>query len=127
MGRTASLSRLPASVLEAELRRRQRSVGTLERRRNRLASKLDALDRQIDLLGGNGASRRGGARARNKMTLNEALVGVIKGRPLSVTEAAEAVQRAGYRTNSSNFRTQVNIALIKGGFKRVGRGRYVAK
>jgi hypothetical protein len=44
-----------------------------------------------------------------------------------VTEAAEAVQRAGYRTNSPNFRTRVNIALIRGGFKRVGRGQYVAK
>ncbi len=46
----------------------------------------------------------------------------------SVTDAAEAVQKAGYRTNSSNFRTQVNLALIKGGkFKRVGRGLYTAK
>jgi hypothetical protein len=127
MPRPTTLARLSISALEAELRRRQRSAGTLERRRNRLAAKLDALDRQIDLLGGNGVSRRGGIRARNKMTLNQALVSVIKGKPLSVTEAADAVQRTGYRTNSSNFRTQVNIALIKGGFKRVGRGQYVAR
>jgi hypothetical protein len=36
-------------------------------------------------------------------------------------------QRAGYRTNSINFRTQVNIALIKGPVKRAGRGMYTAK
>ena len=127
MARPSSLARLSISDLEAEIRRRQRSTGTLERRRARLAARLDALDRKIELLGGTASPRGGGTRAKNKMTLNEALVSVIKGKPLSVTEAAEAVQRAGYRTNSSNFRTQVNIALIKGGFKRVGRGQYVAK
>ncbi len=61
------------------------------------------------------------------MTLADALASVIKGKPLSVTEAAEAVQKVGYRTNSNNFRTQVNIAMIKGPFKRVGRGQYAAK
>jgi hypothetical protein len=41
---------------------------------------------------------------------------------------ADAVQKAGYRTSSSHFRTQVNIALSKSGkFKRVGRGQYTAK
>jgi hypothetical protein len=30
-------------------------------------------------------------------------------------------------TNSNNFRTQVNLALIKGPFKRVGRGEYTAR
>jgi hypothetical protein len=46
---------------------------------------------------------------------------------MNVTDAAAAVQRAGSRTNSSNFRTQVNIALITWPFKRVGRGEYAAK
>ena len=38
--------------------------------------------------------------------------------------ADEAVLKAGYRTNSSHFRTQVNVVLIKGGCKRMGRGKY---
>ena len=45
----------------------------------------------------------------------------------ALSDAAEAVVKAGYRTISNNFRTQVNIALIKGPFKRVGRGEYTAK
>jgi hypothetical protein len=57
-----------------------------------------------------------------------ALTKVLSGKTMSVVDAAEAVKKAGYRTNSQNFRTQVNIALIKsGGFKRVGRGEYTAK
>ncbi len=122
------LANLSSAVIEFELRRRKRTLGRLERNRDRLAAKLDALDRQIELLGGgtNGRAARG-SRPRNTMTLADALTSVIKGKPLSVTEAAEAVQKVGYRTNSNNFRTQVNIALIKGPFKRVGRGQYAAK
>ena len=32
-----------------------------------------------------------------------------------------------HRTNSNTFRTQVNISLIQGPFKRVGRGEYTAR
>jgi hypothetical protein len=61
------------------------------------------------------------------MNLTDSLAAALKGKTVSVGDAAEAVQQAGYRTNSSNFRTQVNIALIKGPFKRVGRGEYTAR
>jgi hypothetical protein len=62
------------------------------------------------------------------MTLAETMAKVLKGKTMRVTDIAEAVQKAGYRTNSNHFRTQVNIALIKsGGFKRTGRGQYTAK
>ena len=41
---------------------------------------------------------------------------------------ADAVQRAGYKTSSSTFRTIVNITLIKSGrFKKVSRGQYTLK
>jgi hypothetical protein len=46
---------------------------------------------------------------------------------MTVVDAAEAVKKAGYKSNSKTFRTQVNIALIKGPFKRVGRGTYTAR
>jgi hypothetical protein len=48
---------------------------------------------------------------------------------MRVTDLAEAVQKAGYKTNSKTFRVQCNIALVKRKdlFKRVGRGEYAAK
>ena len=48
---------------------------------------------------------------------------------MRVTEAADAVLQAGYRTKSKTFRVQVNIALVKRAdlFKRVSRGQYTAK
>jgi hypothetical protein len=58
----------------------------------------------------------------------DALERALTGKTMSVTDVAEAVQKAGYRTNSSHFRTQVNIALSKDPrFKRVGRGQYTVK
>ena len=115
--------------LQAEIRRRQRSVGTLERRRAGIVAKIAQLDAKIGSLGGsaNGRAGSGGSRPRNEMTLTETMAKVLKGKTMRVTDIAEAVQKAGYRTNSNNFRTQVNIALIKGPFKRVGRGEYTAK
>lgn len=124
-----SLAKLSVTELQAEIRRRQRSVGTLERRREKLASKLAALNSEIAKLGGSAGSKGGmWRRPRNEMTLTDALAKVLSNKTMSVTDAAEAVKKIGYQTNSNNFRTQVNIALIKSGsFKRVGRGQYTAK
>ena len=136
-----SLARISSAQLQAELRRRERATGTLLRRRGKLQAQVDALDAQIAQLGGsvNGEARRGPGRrtrggtgrrrrAKNGMTLTEALAKALGRRSMSVTEAAAAVRKAGYRTNSKSFRTQVNIALIKSGkFKRVGRGEYAVK
>ena len=125
------LARLSVAQLEREIRRRGRAVGRLERRRAKLADRIATLDDQIRAAGGsvNGrASQTGGSRRfKNKMTLTEALVKAVGSKAMGVEEAMAAVKRGGYRTASSNFRTQVNTALIKGPFKRVGRGRYTAK
>lgn len=62
------------------------------------------------------------------MNLVEALVKLLKGRTMSVTEMTAAVQKAGYKTTSPNFRTIVNQTLIKSDrFKKVARGQYTAK
>jgi hypothetical protein len=47
---------------------------------------------------------------------------------MGVSEAADAVLKAGYQTNAANFRTIVNQTLIKNRsmFKKVGRGQYTA-
>jgi hypothetical protein len=126
-----SLVRLSYADIQSELRRRQRATGTLAKRRDRLAAKLAALEAQIEQMGGSVKGRGrsvAGSRPRNDMTLAEALTKAVGGKAMSVSDAAEAVQKLGYRTNSNNFRTQVNLALIKSGkFKRVGRGEYAAK
>ncbi len=124
-----SLDRLSIAELNAELRRRQRSTGTLQRRYERTMAKASRLRAQIEELGGSvGGTGGGWTRPKNDMTLVEALAAALKGKTMSVTDVAETVQQQGYRTNSNNFRTQVNIALINSGeFKRVGRGEYTAK
>jgi len=129
----SGLTRLSVVELQREIRRRQRGTAALHRRRAKLLAKIEALDAEILAAGGtlDGRTVRapGGGRTRpkNDSTLIEALEGVLKGKTMSVTEAAEAVQRAGYRTSAANFRTMVNIALIKSGkFKRVERGQYTA-
>ena len=76
------------------------------------------------------AKHQGGARRRprNTMNLADALCELLREQTMSVTEIAEAVQKAGYKTSSPNFRTIVNQTLLKDGrFKRMGRGQYTAK
>ncbi len=105
----------------------------LRRRREALAAQLDAIDAELSGLGvalSGGGRGRGGPRKRpkNEMNLVEALQKLLSGRTMSVTDASEAVQRAGYKTSAENFRTIVNQTLINSGkFKRVSRGQYTSK
>lgn len=68
-------------------------------------------------------------RHRNDTNLVGALQKVLDGKTMGVTEAANAVQKAGYKTTSPNFRTIVNQTLIKHTdvFSKQGRGLYTAK
>ena len=124
------LAGLSVAELQAEIRRRQRATKSLHRRRANLLAKIAALDGQILAAGGslNGAAsgpRPGRKRPKNDGSLIDALRAVLKDKTMGVAEAAEAVQKAGYRSSSPNFRTMVNAALIKKKlFKRVERGRY---
>lgn len=126
-----SLSGLSVGELQRELRRRERGVDSLLRKREKLLAKVHALDSEIATLGVAPGAGRGGAtrrRPRNDSNLADALVGVLKTKTLSVTDVAQAVQDAGYVTTSPNFRTIVNQTLIKDKrIKRVGRGLYTAK
>lgn len=80
---------------------------------------------------GSGAGKRRGRRPgrRNASSLVESLRGVLSGKTMSVSEVAEQVQKAGYKTTSPNFRTIVNQALLanKNTFRKVSRGQYTAK
>jgi hypothetical protein len=124
------LSHLTVAELRKELAMRQRKGGALLRKRAKLAEKLKALDAQIAALGvsSSGAIAGGGKRFHNDVSLPDALAAALKGKTLTVGEAMEAVQKAGYRTVSKHFRVQVNIALTKDSrFKRVERGTYTVK
>jgi hypothetical protein len=127
MARRPRLASMSIADLHAEIRRRQRGSKSLFRRRQTLLTKIAALDAQIAAAGAS-PGKSGEPRPRNEMSLMEALRRVLKGKTMSVTDAAEAVQKAGYRTSAANFRTMVNQVLLKkgNGFKKVARGQYTA-
>jgi hypothetical protein len=133
--RTAGLSSLPTDALHLELKRRQRSIGKLLAKRDKLAEQLTELNHQIAALGGPSAAAMEGLtargtprkRPRNDSNLAEALAALLKNQTMSVTQASEEVQRAGYQTTAANFRTIVNQTLIRDKrFKKVSRGKYTA-
>ena len=136
MARPSALSNLSNAEILREIARRERKARTLARRRDKLMQKVALLDAQIEQYGGSAGSARGARagvsgrrRAANSMSLAEALTKVLTNKTMGVTEAAEAVKKAGYATTSPNFRTIVNQALLSNGsaFKRVERGQYTAK
>ncbi len=134
MARKTSISGVSMQVLEQELRRRHAQVGKLQRKRQTLLKRLAKLDEQLSELGANAPATRvgrgGGGRVRpqNKVSLVEALAAVLKGKTMTVSNAAEAVKKSGYKTNAANFRVMVNQAFIKHRniFKKISHGHYTA-
>jgi len=144
----SSLSSVSTAALQAELSRR---VSSLAEQRTQLVAELEALDQELGSIGGASgaapvrrkrgrppgsgrASRKAVARPpragrRNKMNLVDSLHALLKNRTLNVTEISDAVQKAGYKTKSPNFRTIVNQTLINNPklFRRVARGQYSSK
>ncbi|MBT8485572.1 MAG: hypothetical protein HKO59_07155 [Phycisphaerales bacterium] len=130
-GRSGPLADVSIEALQAEFERR---LAALQRRRDELTTELDQLEREIANFEiapapGRRATRPTRKRARNTTNLTEALRKILTDRTMSVSEMAEAVQAAGYRTTSPNFRTIVNQTLIGNPkvFKRVSRGKYTVK
>lgn len=117
---------MSVDALKSEIKRRERALKTLSRKRARVAAKLTKLDVQIEAAGGAPTSRRG--RASNAAPLVPSLVKALGGKTMGVGELAEAVQRSGYRSNAANFRLIVNATLLKHRkvFKKVARGKYSA-
>jgi hypothetical protein len=132
--RSSGISGLSITDLQAELRRRQRALPALQRKRAGLMAKVAAIDAQIAALGGSVGPSGGGARSargrrgpRKDASLVAMLVKVLTDKTMGVIEAGEAVKAAGYESDSPNFRTMVNAALLKKQFfKRVARGQYTA-
>src|SRR5580658_6418120 len=99
MPRPRTRSDLSIAELENILNVSRSKLAVLERKRNKLQKKLDAIDADIASLGG-------GGRVRNEKSLNEMLVEVFtaKGTPMKVAELVDAVKAKGYRSKSANFR-----------------------
>ncbi len=136
MARSSPLASLSIAQLQAELNRRRSGLPRLQKKRAKLAAQLAQIDAQIASLGGAVASgprgrsagsrfSAGATRARNSMTLVEALLRVLDGKSLRVNDAIDAVRKIGYTSDSPSFRVIVNQALLnKKLFKRVSRGVY---
>ena len=132
MAKRVGISGVSTRILQQEIRRRQRQVGALQRKRQTLLKRLQKLDDQLSGLGVGVTAGRvahggiGRVRPQNKVSLVEALASVLKGKTMTVSNAAEAVKKSGYKTNAANFRVMVNQAFIKHRniFKKVSPGHY---
>jgi predicted transcriptional regulator len=126
---TPSIKGMSISDLQAELKVRQREVTKLQRRREKLYEQISSIDSELAALGALSSSGAVLRRPKNEMNLVDSLAKTLKGKTMSVTEVAEAVQKQGYMTTAANFRTIVNQALIRETkvFKKVARGQYTAR
>jgi len=127
--KSTKLGAVSIEELQAEMARRSKAVGRLERRRNKLLGEVAEIDKELAGFGALSASGGVRRRPRNDMNLVDTLSKVLTNKTMSVTDAAQAARDSGYMTTAANFRTIVNQALIreKKVFKKVSRGQYTAK
>lgn len=125
---------LSIAQLEGLIRSRRRVIVRLVTKREKLQKKIGAVDARITQLGGpghdNGRRTRSRRRARNSMSLIDAIARVLSkaATPVRVGEIEAKVLASGYRSTSANFKGIVNQALIKDRrFKSAGRGIYEMK
>jgi hypothetical protein len=113
MPRHASVNLYSIPQLEKILKDRRSKIVLLERKRSKIAKQLQEIDSEIHSLGGNGVAP--GTRHRNKLSLIESIIEVLKksSSPIRVADITDKVRAIGYRSISPNFRGIVNQALIK--------------
>lgn len=132
MARPANGTQMNIAELQRILNERQREVDRMARRREKLQQQIDAIDAEIEKLSGGeaaGGGNDGGGRAKNTRPLPEYIEEALSkngGKPMRVGEIVEAVQSAGYRSNSRSFKNIVNQQLIKERkrFQQIDRGVY---
>jgi len=150
-GEIVSISQLTTDEILAELDRRERRMRHLRARQAALQAELAQLEAQLAEVGelramasavsarntgrheDDGASesaprarRAGGPRARNEVSLADAIAQAVEIRArITPGEAAELVVANGYVTNARNFAMTVATALSKDSrFRRIERGVY---
>ena len=136
-GRPGSLARVTTTQLCQELERRRASMDELIKQRDALNAELTELETVLGPVtntvanGRRGQGRRKGRGSRRGKgaSLVEVLGTALRGQRMAVNEMIKAVQGAGYKTTSGNFRSIIAQALIKNPrrFKRVERGVYTAR
>lgn len=150
-----SISQLTTDEIVAELDRRERRTRQLLSRQEALRTELAGLEQQLSDIGDSlpeleaaaralpagrapraGAEaaepaaprprRRSGPRARNALSLADAIAAAVEVRAqITPAEAAELVRSNGYVTNASKFTMTVANALAKDTrFRRLARGIY---
>jgi hypothetical protein len=127
-----NLKNITTADLSAEIHRRERNLGKLQKKRTELVNEVASIDAELSALGVAVQSRAGGIgvpkrrRARNDISLGDALAGAMELRAVvSPSEAAELVRSNGYKTNARNFAMMVSNTLAKDKrFKRIARGQY---
>ncbi len=140
--KSPGLSTVSITVLQSELKKRQRKLPSLFRKLQSAQAKVRNLVAAIEMLGGGagspvvvsgrhrnigGGGLTGRKRPKNSSNLVDALAALLKGKTMGVSEAAAKVQTAGYKTNAANFRVIVNQTLLKSDrFKKIERGQYTA-
>ena len=113
-----SVSQLSLRELHAELQRR---ITQLQEQKRELLEKIDEIEHELTEIGGmtgaaaddgpEGANGRSGRRARNDVPLADMLADMLRDKPMTTREAADAALEAGYRTTSKNFVNSVGVAL----------------
>ncbi len=141
-----ALKSLSTRDLRRELQRREAGAAKLQAAHTGLAKRLAQIEAELLDLGveggsaprgatsgrkpgrpaGSGAAVPGTRRAKNDMTLPEAIMSGVKvGVTVSPAQAATAARKAGYKSTSPNFGMMVANTLAKhDGFKRIERGQY---
>lgn len=119
------------SELEKLVATRKSQLDRLFKRRKGLLGEINEVDEQIRRLKGSNHVALNGSRARNSMTLVDAISKVLSGtnQPMSVADILAGVIKAGYQSHSDKFRAIVNQTLIKEKkrFIKAGWGMYQLK
>lgn len=132
MARPASGSNLNIADLRRILNERTRMLSKLETKRQKAERVLRDIDAEIARVAGDGGmggrNGNGGSRVRNDRPLPDYIEEVLakSGKPMRVGDIVNAVQAAGYRSNSKTFKNIVNQMLIKERkrFQSIDRGIY---
>jgi len=135
---------VPVTQLQAEIKRRLKDLPKLKKQRDELDAQIEELQSLSQAEGARRPSakprrkaarkparkprRKRGRRVRNPQSLPDTLANVLKNKEMAVAEATQAVQAAGYKSTSKQFRTIVNQTLAKDPrFEAVSRGKYRLK
>ncbi len=132
--------------LRAEIRRKEKTLASLQKKREKILGDLDKVDNQIAAIQGEAppspaartSPKSKTTRRRRKTTrklpkntkpLTDYIRDVLADNPkgMRVMDIEQAVQKKGYKTNSDNFYTIVAAALRDKSFEKIDRGVYKLK